>query len=354
MPVYRKKGRGREMWRVVVWTRGRVQERLVHGTKAEAEAYEARWRVELGQGAPAASPRIAPSFSAFCQEQYAPHAVLHLRQSTWRVRRYHLATLAEHFGSSKLSAISAADIERFKAARRAAGAKAISVDNELAVFQAVLTHARELKIPLGDITIKMLPVVGRGRVTFWTAEQIEALFAAVEKVSPELLPIVVFLANTGCRKGEALAARHEWIDLRAGLIRIPVNDEWQPKDNEPRDVPISDALRPWIERALRGVGPWLFPSSARGADGKLLNTRFAYWPKKQFDRARREAGLKGGPHTLRHTFASHFLAAEPDLFLLSKILGHSHERTTKLYTHLLPEHLERARNAVSFGPRAAA
>jgi len=29
-------------------------------------------------------------------------------------------------------------------------------------------------------------------------------------------------------------------------------------------------------------------------------------------------------------------------------LGHSETRTTKLYAHLLPSHLERARNVVSF------
>jgi integrase len=352
MPVYRKKGRGREAWRVKVWAQGKGHERLVHGTKAEAEAFEARWRVELERGAPASSPRTAPTFSAFCQTQYGPHAALHLKASTWKVRRYQLATLAAHFGAMKLSAITTAEIERYKAARRAAGVRPITVNNELAVLQAVLTFAADVKVPLGEVKMKALPVVGRGRVTFWTEEQIAALFAAVEEVSPELLPIVVFLVNTGCRKGEALAAEHTWIDLRAGLIRIPVNEEWQPKDNEPREIPISDALRPWLERALRGRGPWLFPSSARSPEGRPLCTRFACWPKKQFDRARIAAGLKGGPHTLRHTFASHFLKAVPDLFLLAKVLGHSYERTTKLYAHLLPDHLARARNAVSIGPSA--
>jgi len=78
--------------------------------------------------------------------------------------------------------------------------------------------------------------------------------------------------------------------------------------------------------------------------------RCAFWPKLQFDRARKAAGLKGGPHTLRHTFASHFLKQVPDLFLLARVLGHSDTRVTKLYAHVLPEHLARARNAVRFGP----
>jgi hypothetical protein len=32
------------------------------------------------------------------------------------------------------------------------------------------------------------------------------------------------------------------------------------------------------------------------------------------------------------------------------VLGHSDTRVTKLYSHLLPEHLARARDAVSFAP----
>jgi hypothetical protein len=40
----------------------------------------------------------------------------------------------------------------------------------------------------------------------------------------------------------------------------------------------------------------------------------------------------------------------PDLFLLAQVLGHSHQRVTELYTHLLPGHLARARNAVNLGP----
>ena len=35
----------------------------------------------------------------------------------------------------------------------------------------------------------------------------------------------------------------------------------------------------------------------------------------------------------------------PDLFLLARVLG-QHTRVTRLYSHLLPDHLARARNAV--------
>lgn len=53
---------------------------------------------------------------------------------------------------------------------------------------------------------------------------------------------------------------------------------------------------------------------------------------------------------LRHTYASLFLQRVPDLFLLAEVLGHSSTRTTKIYAHLMPDHLARARGAVAVRP----
>lgn len=119
------------------------------------------------------------------------------------------------------------------------------------------------------------------------------------------------------------------------------NEAWEPKNRRPREVPISDALLPWLTGERRSA--WVFPAST----GK----RYAYWPENQFQRVQRKAGLKGGVHTLRHTYASYFLQTK-SLGALAGVLGHSHTRVTELYAHLLPSHLESARNAVSFAPSA--
>ncbi|WP_437647800.1 tyrosine-type recombinase/integrase [Sorangium sp. So ce362] len=363
MPIYPKAGR-RGTWRVVMSVRGRQREWTIRGMKSEAEVFQARKRLELEAG-DLAEVRIAPKFSDFCVSRYRPHAEMHLRASTWKVRAYQLATLIEHFGELRLTAITTGQVEAFKRGRLADGRGARTINNELAVLQAVCTYAREIPVPIARFAIQPLPVRGRGRVTFWSEAQVAALYEALEELSPELLPIVVCLMNTGMRKGEALALTWEHVDLERGHIRIWPSPEWQPKDNEPREVPIGDALLPWLRRER--VSTWVFPCST--------GERWRCWPKLQFDRARRAAGhdrtcpvwldheraclcgakgLRGGPHTARHTFAAHFLKAVPDMYLLSQILGHSETRTSKLYAHLLPEHLERARGAVSLVPDVGA
>jgi integrase len=209
----------------------------------------------------------------------------------------------------------------------------------------VLRFAKTMGYPAAQPTIKKLPTSGGGRVRVWTAEQVSALYEAARVEVPELVPMLVFLANTGCRKGEALAAEWGWIDWEHGLVRIPVTDAWRPKSGRPREVPLSNAVRAVLSGERRHER-WLFPNRHGG--------RYANFPEEAWRAVRTAAGLVGGPHTLRHTYASHFLRACPDMFLLAQVLGHSHSRITEIYSHLLPGHLERAKNAVDLAPKTVA
>lgn len=48
------------------------------------------------------------------------------------------------------------------------------------------------------------------------------------------------------------------------------------------------------------------------------------------------------PHTLRHTFATHILDNDGDIYAISKMLGHSHLSTTEIYTHVSMERLKKS------------
>lgn len=338
MAVYRKG----DKWRVRVWLRGERQDRIVSGSKADALAVEAALRTEMARSSTSPTPTV-PLFSVFLAK-YQVHAEAHLRASTHSNRKYTWATLLKHFGHVGLDEIGTAAVEEFKAARLADKVKPATVNANMNALRAILGYAREFHV-LPEIRWRALPEVGRRRVVAWTRAEVDALYRSVQKEAPDILPIVVFLANTGCRKSEAIALESANVNLKRGVVTIQpsVAAVYTTKDNEAREVPINSALRPW----LKGVkGQWVFPSST--------GERFAFWPQRKFDLARRKAGLVGGPHTLRHTYATHFLASTPDLFLLARVLGHSTTYVTELYSHLLPEAMRRAAKAVSFPARPRA
>ena len=53
-------------------------------------------------------------------------------------------------------------------------------------------------------------------------------------------------------------------------------------------------------------------------------------------------------HTLRHTFASHFIMAGGNILTLQKILGHSDVKVTLIYAHLAPDFLGEEMDRLQF------
>jgi integrase len=335
MPV--AKGRRTGTWRVTVWATGRQHEEIFEGPRGEALEHEARMRLSL-VGSGRLTQRIAPRFFEFCAAVYEPHARVHLAASTWNVRSYQMATLVGFFGAFRLTELSTALVDAYKTERRKLVGPT-TVNNELRVLGAMLRFAKDERgLPVADVRLKKL-ASPRGRVHAWSADEVARLLDAAERTDRSFLPLVLFLLYTGVRKGEAIAAEWSWIDARCRILSIPATSAWRPKSGRAREVSLNDELRPVLERLPRDT-LWLFPNAHANA--------YACFPNERFRALVVAAKLEGGPHTCRHTFASHALAGGLSLHDLAGVLGHSSTRVTEVYAHLLPGHLERSRNAVSF------
>ncbi len=328
-------GRRKGTRRIVLWRKNRRHEWIVRGTKADGDAFEARKRLDLS--AAEHETRVAPRFSRICTEKYRVFAEANLTRETWRARSNILATLCLFFGEKRMDSFVEADVERYKAQRRADSKLApISLNTELQTFRHVFRWAKEQGYPVVLPKIRFAKVP-RGRPRIWTREQVSKLLEETAKRDRELLRMVLFLLNTGCRKGEAIAAEWSWVDLERGMLSIPATAAWRPKSGRAREVTISDACRTVL----------LGPRNSRWLFSKGNGSKYDRFPDAMFKEVQTAAGVSGGPHTCRHVFASLFLQKTPDVFLLAKVLGHTSQHTTMMYAHLLPEHLEKSRNAVN-------
>ncbi|MCC6484160.1 MAG: tyrosine recombinase XerC [Armatimonadetes bacterium] len=110
------------------------------------------------------------------------------------------------------------------------------------------------------------------------------------------------------------------------------------KGGKERIVLIGSQSRQALDRYLSIARPALCSDSSEtalfvGARGKRINERVA---RKVVE----EAALgytnlpHAGPHTLRHSFATHLLENGADLRTIQELLGHSDLATTQVYTHV--------------------
>lgn len=339
-----KRVRLKDKWRVVIHCNGTRRDRVFTGKKTDAHRYGARVEEKMLVEEGKREIRNVPTFSDFCVTDYRPYAETEI-ESTWRrVRQYQVATLMEFLGDTKLDQITTTQVARFKRKHRNRGLKRSSVNDLLKTLSAVLTYAREMGYRCASPKIVYFKITHRDkkpRAEAWTLDEVNELFKKLAEKQPDILPMVVCIANTGMRKGEALNLRWEDVDLEKREITIRPNEEWQPKDGKARKVPISDALVPWLTVVPRRSEKWVFPSAETGR-------KYVYWPQLKFNKARDAAGIgTGGPHRLRHTYATYLVLESRDLFLASKILGHTHTRVTEIYAGLLSDHLDRARDAIS-------
>lgn len=89
---------------------------------------------------------------------------------------------------------------------------------------------------------------------------------------------------------------------------------------------------------MTGNDLWLFPSSTK--TGHLSRQVFA----RDLKALAARAGIQKkniSPHIIRHAFASHLLEGGADLRTIQILLGHTDISTTQIYTHLLPDKLQK-------------
>lgn len=169
---------------------------------------------------------------------------------------------------------------------------------------------------------------------------VDDVFSLIEK--PEGIGFMVardkaileLLYSSGIRVSELSGLDMGDIDLREGLVKV------RGKGRKERIVPVGskaiEAIRSYlVERMLlkkREKALFLNRNGSRITERSIRRIVVKYARMVLIDG-------RIGPHTLRHTFATHLLQAGADLRTIQELLGHSSLSTTQKYTHLDVTHL---------------
>lgn len=239
------------------------------------------------------------------------------------------------------------DIRGFLSAQITSGKAKTTVSRKLATLRSFFRYLyQEGYIKNNQARLVSAPKPAIHLPNFLTVDDIFNLVQAPEGIG--FIPardraILELLYSSGLRVSEIAGLNIEDLNLKEGLVKV------KGKGKKERLLPVGkkaiDSLELYlIERKLLKKKKAI--SNTSDSDNPLfLNRKGGRLTDRQIRRIvvkyARRIGIMGqiGPHTLRHTFATHLLQGGADLRVIQELLGHSSLSTTQKYTHIDIKHL---------------
>ncbi len=258
-------------------------------------------------------------------------------EHTIRAYKEDLAIFSENI-KSKPADLELNDIRGFIAEQINQGHKKTTVSRRLATIRSFMKFLyREGYIKKNPAKLVPSPKLPKTLPKFLAVDDAFSLVENPEGIG--FIPsrdraILELLYSSGLRVSELAGLSAEDVNLKEGLVKV------RGKGKKERIVPIGkkaiDAIKTYmVEKVLlkkKESAFFLNKNGTRLTDRSVRRIVIKY---------AKAIGISGkiGPHTLRHTFASHLLQGGADLRVIQELLGHSSLSTTQKYTHLDITHL---------------
>jgi integrase/recombinase XerD len=181
---------------------------------------------------------------------------------------------------------------------------------------------------LGFDDIPMPKRIQKNPVVLSPAEIIRLIEAAGSLMHRTIL---ILLYATGIRRAELSRLKVSDIDSQRMVIHIQ-----QGKGRCDRDVPMTPSVLEVLKRYWLHAKPtvYLFPSPCNANEAKKPISPKTVWNVVHEAAVRAELTKRIGPHTFRHSFATHHIEGGTDLVVLQSLLGHADIKNTVIYVHL--------------------
>ena len=244
--------------------------------------------------------------------------------------------------SMLLKHITQENIESFLAYLYKLGLSASSQARILSGIKKFYTYLLQEKIVEENPTILISsPSIGRHLPDVLSYDEICSMIDTIDlsqQFGHRNRAILEIMYACGLRVSEVISLKISDIYVNDEFIRIIGKGEKE------RLIPISQATIKTLYLYIEGERKHL-PIKPRHTDTVFINRRGSGLSRQMVfliikDLAEK-AGIKKniGPHTIRHSFATHLLEGGADLRAVQQMLGHSSISTTEIYTHISDQYL---------------
>jgi site-specific recombinase XerD len=220
----------------------------------------------------------------------------------------------------------AEDVRRFQIEQRDLGVPTPTMNSIVSALRFFFTFT----IDRPDLSRKLIRVAHpRNLPVVLSRDEVARLLNATTCLKHQAALSVAY--GSGLRVAEVAALKVSNIDSERMLLRVERGKGGRYR-NAMLPADLLTLLREWWkvgrQQGVMHAQGWLFP----GQDAmKPISTRQLYRVVVEAAQAA-EITKRVGPHTLRHSFATHLLEDGVDIRVIQALLGHSRLDTTALYT----------------------
>ena len=213
-----------------------------------------------------------------------------------------------------------------------------SLSRKIATIKSLFKYLVNENIARVNISKSIkIPKIDKKLPNHLTIDEMKVFFEKTLKVidiSSRDLLVIDLLYSTGIRASECVSIFIDNIDLDKRTIRV------EGKGGKTRIVVFGDKTKQNIlkyldSKIIKNNENYLFPSKMKKKKLKnnYITTRTIYNIVKKYIKFVSN-NEKLGPHSLRHSFATHLLQSGSDLMAIKDLLGHTSLGSTQIYTHL--------------------